>query len=59
MHAFLRRFLMHYGIAATPWGGSPPCAMHGAPLSPKTRYTAAKRTLREPKKRRTSVGKLA
>jgi hypothetical protein len=34
--------------------------MHGEPPSPKTRYTAAKRTLREPKKmRRTSVGKRA
>jgi hypothetical protein len=57
---FLRRLLMHYGIYRRyPLGRLPALVMHGAPLSPKTRYTAAKRTLGEPKKRRTSVGKLA
>jgi hypothetical protein len=36
MRAFIKRFLMHYGIYRRyPWDGFPPCAMRGAPLSPE------------------------
>jgi hypothetical protein len=39
MHAFLRRFLMHYGIYRRyPLGGFPPCVMRGVPLSPDAHH---------------------